>query len=106
MSELLIHIAEQFSDAPGGRCREDGPYSGEEFRDEFLTPAMNNTSISKIIINFDESYGYATSFLEEAFGGLARIFGVNEVLNKLVFISNEEPNLIEEVNKYIKTSVE
>ena len=55
----------------------------------------------KLLIDFDGSYGYPTSFLEEAFGGLARIYNAKNVLEKLDFKSDEEPSLIEEVKRYI-----
>lgn len=102
---ITINIAKDFSDAPGGRHRVDGPKSGEEFRDEFLEKHFTNNNSEKIQINFDGGFGYATSFLEEAFGGLARKFGVKKVLDKLEFISDEEPSLKAEVIQYIKESV-
>ena len=40
----------------------------------------------KLTINMDGGYGYPTSFLEEAFGGLARKYDPNEVLQMLIFI--------------------
>lgn len=101
-SKLNIHIAEEFSDAPGARYYEDGDNSGQEFREKFLEKNFNNYEI--IIINLDDTEGYATSFLEEAFGGLARKFNKTEVLKKLEFISEDEPDLIEEIKEYINNA--
>jgi hypothetical protein len=50
----------------------------------------------------DGTAGYATSFLEAAFGGLAREFGKDTVLDCLKFKSDEEPYLIDEIKGYIK----
>lgn len=103
---MKINICKDFSDTPGARYRTEGDFSGEEFRERFLIPSfeeLKNTD-EKIEINFDGGYGYPTSFLEEAFGGLARKFGSNVVLKKLRFISNDEPELIKEVETYIKTA--
>jgi hypothetical protein len=97
-----ITVAKDFSDTPGGRFKKDGPNSGEEFREKYLKSEFEKLKgDEKLIIDFDGAYGYPTSFLEESFGGLARIYGSKNVLDKLVFKSEEEPNLIEEVRVYI-----
>lgn len=46
--------------------------------------------------------GYATSFLEAAFGGLAREFPIEEVVETINFKSDEEPYLIKEIQQYIR----
>lgn len=100
-----IKISKIFSETLGGRYIADGPASGEEFRDKHLRPKFESLKKKeKLLIDFDGTYGYPTSFLEEAFGGLARILGVEAVLNKLEFKSDEEPSLIEEVIGYIKNA--
>ena len=103
---MEIIISKDFSETPGARKRTDGEYSGEEFRETLLIPkyldAIKNNE--KLIINLDGGYGYPTSFLEEAFGGLARRYDFNEVLNTLEFTSNDEPSLIEEIVDYIKNA--
>jgi hypothetical protein len=53
-------------------------------------------------VDLDGTMGYATSFLEEAFGGLARKHPDEEVLNHLRFCSKDEPYLIDELTQYIK----
>jgi len=101
-----IKISESFSETLGGRYRTDGPFSGEEFREGILYPAFQSLKEGKkLLIDFDGTYGYPTSFLEEAFGGLVRIIGSSiEVLDKLEFKSDEEPSLIKEVIGYIKNA--
>jgi hypothetical protein len=100
--DVTINIAKDFIDAPGGRSKKDGSFSGEEFRENFLDQHFNDASKNyKIIIILDGAYGYATSFLEEAFGGLARKYGKDKVNSRLEFISKEEPLLIEEIQSYI-----
>ena len=56
-------------------------------------------------MNLDGGCGYATSFLEEAFGGLARLYTPEKVLKVLEFKSNEEPYLISDVTRYIKEAI-
>ena len=100
MKKLTINIAKDFSDCPGARYYEDGDFSGQEFRENFLE--KNFKKYELIEINLDGTEGYATSFLEEAFGGLARQYSPEEVLKKIKYISTEEPNLIDEIISYIK----
>jgi len=99
---MEINIAKDFSITPGGRFKKDGPFSGEDFREKLLEPHFRNESTEKIIINFDGVEGFSTAFLEEAFGGLVRIFGVAVVRKRLEFISVEDPLLLKEVHNYIE----
>ncbi|MGV8082001.1 MAG: STAS-like domain-containing protein [Syntrophales bacterium] len=100
--EINIDISKEFSTSPGGRTKDGGPFSGEEFREKFLEKHFDNPSDTyKITIIMDGTYGYATSFLEEAFGGLARKYGKERVNSRLEFVSKEEPLLIEEIKSYI-----
>ena len=102
-----INILKNFSKAPGGRFRTDGPFSGEEFREKFLEPHfVDSNDQSKVVIIFDGAEGYGTSFLEEAFGGLARKFGVQRCVEKLEFVSKGDNLLIQEVNNYISSAME
>ena len=47
-------------------------------------------------------YGYPTSFLEEAFGGLARQVGSDIALRHLHFVSTEDLLLRDEIERYIR----
>lgn len=105
---IHIKIATDFSDAPGGRFAHEGTASGEEFRVKILEPKYleakaNNTFVE---IDFDGGYGYLPSFLDEAFGQLAKKYSVDDVLGRLKFISNDEPNLIDRVKSYMMQSAE
>ena len=100
---MIINIAIDFSRTPGFRYKSDGPFSGQMFREEKLEPSFENDENRETIkIILDGVAGYATSFLEEAFGGLARKFGIDKVLERLEFFSDEEPLLIEEIRNYIR----
>ncbi len=89
MSERTISIASEFSPFPGGRYRADGPFSGEEFRDDLLLPALRSNS--RVTIVLDGTAGYRSSFLEEAFGGLVRLRGVkrDDLARRLAVIAND-----------------
>lgn len=102
--EIRIAIAKDFSRAPGARYRRHGPHSGEEFLEDILMPALRTAEEmnSKVVVVLDGALGYATSFLEEAFGGLVRNgFTKSAIHARLKFISNEEPDLIDEIWTYI-----
>lgn len=104
MDTLTVYVKE-FSITPGSRELDEGKkaHSGEEFRIKFLEPAFKKIlkTENKLIVNLDGTIGYGTSWLEEVFGGLARIYGREVVKNKLTFISDEEPYLIDDINEYI-----
>ena len=67
---MRIKVAEQFSRTPGGRYKIDGRFSGEEFREKLLEPAI--ATGQRVTVDFDGVLGLSASFLEEAFGGLIR----------------------------------
>ena len=74
---MTINIAERFSRHPAGRVALDGPDNGERFREEILVPALNEALGSghggRVIVDIDGCRSFGSSFLEEAFGGLARV---------------------------------
>jgi len=69
-----INIADEFAVYPGGRYRKDGPFSGEEFRDDLLVPVLKGLGkgYDRVIVILDGVKGFAGSFLDEAFAGLIR----------------------------------
>lgn len=100
---IKINIAQDYSKVPGGRFIKDGLYSGEDFREKILRPKFYEAEKehTTLQIDLDGGYGYGSSFLDEAFGGLARILKNPEILN-IQFISQEEPDLIPQIKKYIE----
>ncbi|MBQ6979659.1 MAG: STAS-like domain-containing protein [Clostridia bacterium] len=107
MEKIIINIAKDFSETPGPRYQKDGEFSGEEFREKVLVPKYNEAVEKKVKleINLDGGYGYPPSFLEEAFGGLVRKFGKEEVVKTLEFVSLEEPYLLETIQKYMEKAI-
>lgn len=80
-TEMTIDVANEFSPYPSGRVTKDGDYNGERFRKEFLIPAIKKAFKAKgaaasVVIDLDGVRTFGSSFLEEAFGGLARDKGV------------------------------
>lgn len=100
---MLIKVATDFSETPAGRLIEDGPYSGQAFREKILVPALRDHD--EVIVDLDGVEGFGSSFLEESFGGLAREekFSSDELLQKLQFITSD-PALEDEIRGYISAS--
>lgn len=96
---ITINIAKDFSRSPGPRYESIGPHSGERFRNEILLPAIRKSEDLKIIL--DGTLGYGSSFLEEAFGGLVRGGTDRDYIDRIQFVSEEEPELIDEILEYI-----
>lgn len=106
MGTKILNIAKDFSRCPGARYRKEGEFSGEEFREDYLIPRLEEalTNGDILLIDLDGSSGYSTSFIEESFGGLIRnnkytLQQLNEVLD---FKSDEDPSYIEDIKDYLK----
>ncbi len=103
---MILRIAEEFSRLPGPRFRREGENSAEQFREELLIPRFKEADSSGqiLLVDLDGVFGYATSFLEESFGGLARQFGIERVLSCLSFKSSDEPYLEDDIVRYVRES--
>jgi hypothetical protein len=103
---VKIIISKQFSEAPGARYKTDGSFSGELFREILLEPRFKEAieTSQRLFVDLDGGYGYAISFLEESFGGLARIYGSQKVLSILDLKSDDELGLIKDIIKYIQNA--
>jgi len=93
-----------FTIYPNTRYRTEGEGSGEEFFEEFLKPAFSKVleNGETLVVDLDGTEGYATSFLDESFGLLAKEFGSEKVLDRLKIISLEEPDWESEILSYIR----
>jgi hypothetical protein len=101
LNTKTIKISKEFSVTPKGReYPKDGEFTGDKFRKEFIEPIFDQ--YDKIIINLDDLYGCPSSFREEAFGGLARIYSPEKVLAKLEFVCTDEPPLVDTIINDIK----
>lgn len=101
-----VKVAE-FTKFPGPRYSKLGSYSGEEFRDKYLIPAMAHGA-EDLVVDLDGVFGFGSSFLEEAFGGLVRK-GLPE--KQILFIiknlkSDDDPSLLREIEGYVKAQLE
>lgn len=90
-----------YTEYPGPRYQTQGTHSGEEFFKEVLKPLFEKMlsqemddpkNVYILEVNLDRTAGYASSFLDEAFGNLAYEFSQEVVLPRLRIISKEEPD--------------
>ncbi len=104
---IIINIAQEYTKTPGGRFIKEGPFSGEDFRKKLLKPKFEDACKTgqQLRVVLDGGYGYATSFLEEAFGGLARELQDRAILS-IEIVSDEEPVLIEKIKTYIESALQ
>lgn len=99
-----LSVLKEFTETPGPRYAEDGKFSGRQFLDELLNPRFNEalSQDAVLFVDLDGTAGYATSFLEESFGGLARLHTAPVVLDHIDFKSEDEPYLKEDIRRYIR----
>ena len=104
---LIINIPKDYTKSPGGRFISEGDFSGEEFRETILLPKYEKAIHDKdsLIVELDGGFGYGPSFLEESFRGLARKLQDNRILKTIKIISDEEPQLIEDIQRYMKDAL-
>lgn len=81
-----------FSEYPGPRFKSQGDSSGEEYFESILKPNFEKviTDSTKLFVDLDGTAGYASSFIDEAFGKLVMEFGIDIVKSHLEVISNDE----------------
>lgn len=108
---MNINICNEYTDTPGGRYKEQGPYSGEEFREKILKRAyfVAKDKREKLIIDLDGGFGYGSSFLEEAFGGLIRELEpeqYKDIFDIIEIKSDDEPTLIADIRRYIQNAID
>ena len=97
---ITVNIAKDFTRYPSGRYKKNGTTSGEGFREQFLEESLSKGE--KVIVEFDGTIGYGSSFLEEAFGGLVRKLKIPQAtLAELLTLSSSDKSIVAEVNQYI-----
>lgn len=92
-SEHKLIIIE-YTEYPGPRYCDQGESSGEDFYHTQLNSAFLKAIKSnyKLKVVLDGTAGYASSFLDEAFGNLVYDFTLEKIKKHLVIISEEEPD--------------
>ncbi len=99
-----LKISTEFSPYPGARYYSDGPFSGQAFYMGYLKPAFEEVIENEdiLVVDLDDTAGYASSFLSESFGRLAQDFSIETVKAHLKIVSWQEPDWKDRIwNDYI-----
>lgn len=97
---IKINVATDFTRYPSGRYKKNGSSSGEEFREKHLEPHLKKGESIELFL--DDTIGYGSSFLEEAFGGLVRALGMKaEKIIPMLKLQSIDKSLIQEIEEYI-----
>lgn len=105
MDKIIIKLSDDYTKTPGVREEIEGDFPGEEFLEKILSPRFKQALAEKkkLFVDLDDTAGYATSFLESAFGGLAREYkDYKIILDNLELKSDDDPFLIDDIKEYIK----
>lgn len=96
-----ISILENFSEFPALRHCNISDNSGEEFYHTILNREFKEIyeNGGRLTIDLDNTAGYASSFLDEAFGNLVFDFTLAVVSPKIEIISEQEPHWKEMILK-------
>lgn len=91
---MEISILKDFTEYPGLRHCDISDKSGEEFYHLVLNEKFKNAIEfnQNLIIDLDNTGGFASSFLDEAFGNLVYDFSLEKVKNSVEIISIQEPH--------------
>jgi|GEM_PF-316670 hypothetical protein len=94
-----------YSQSPGPRYCNQGEDSGEDFYHKTLNAKFYEAykKQTKLVVDLDGPDGYASSFLDEAFGNLIYDFGIDLVKDFLEMKSDEEPEWKEMLYNYTFT---
>jgi hypothetical protein len=110
MNNLQINVAKDFTRLPGVRTAAEGDNSGEAFLRSHLYPKFVEAVKNRVqlVVNLDGTAGYATSFLEAAFGGLIRGDELYQIpptelsqVHKTLVIVSSDRYLQEEIEEYM-----
>jgi hypothetical protein len=87
-------IITEYTEYPGPRYCNQGEHSGEDFYHQKLNSTFYQaiSNGNKLTIDLDGTAGYASSFLDEAFGNLVFDFSLDLVKPNLEIISTQEPD--------------
>jgi hypothetical protein len=92
---------EEYTEYPGGRFVRLGPFSGEDFRETVLREIFETGK--KIEIDATGVVtSFSPSFLDEAFGTLAKEYGYERFLETVTLFSTDNPQLTEKMLYYVK----
>jgi len=106
LSNMITVRVSDFTTLPGARYRDDGDGSAEQFFDERIKRHLKDKE--PILIDFDNTWGYASSFLSELALEISQQCEQDklDVRKKIEIKSDDEPGLAERFWGYIDESID
>ena len=106
MSNMITVRVSDFTTLPGARYKKDGDGSAEQFFNERIKRHFKDKE--SILIDFDNTWGYASSFLSELALEISRQCKQDklDVRKKIEIKSDDEPGLAERFWGYIDESID
>ncbi|MCC5075674.1 STAS-like domain-containing protein [Xanthomonas citri pv. glycines] len=95
MKSTMFNVAKSFSRFPGGRRKDHGQFSGEEFRNKVTIPLLD--SYDHVTFDLSGTVGYSSGFLDEAFGEIGKILGISEAKRRVTILAQDDPEAVETV---------
>lgn len=94
-----------FTRYPGGRYKRISKFSGEEYRDDHLAPALKDGEV--VVVELDGTVGYGSSFLDELFGGIVRKMRWHSVndFDSHILLQSKNRSFIDEARQYVAEAV-
>ncbi len=99
-----IVLVRDFTDCPAGRMRAHGPGSGEEFREDFLRPAL--VLQDEVTVDLNGADSLPPAFLDEAFGPLAAELGQAEFYRRVRVILDDDETAVRKLSETIALRAE
>lgn len=96
MQEILIKVLD-FTEYPDVRYINQDVDSGEQYYYDVIKPNFS-TALEEnkvLVVDLDNTAGYASSFLDEAFGNLVYDFDFDKIKSHLKIISLQEPDWVD-----------
>lgn len=94
MSDIKINVSD-YTRVPGGRFKDSGDNSAEEFFERFLLPHIDDQTTGTITIDFSNTWGYPVSFtsqlglyLKDALGSL------DAVKRRIVAVADDDSEVV------------
>jgi len=85
MKQLKIS---DYSEYPGGRFSTDGPWAGDQYRDEIYEPALEANELLEVDMTGLKIL--LPSFVDEAFGPSIKTLGKAEFVRRVSFVYSRE----------------
>lgn len=102
MNALTILRVADWTKTPGGRYRHITAWSGEEYRDKVLIPALDSSDI--VEVNLDGVHGYGSGWLSEVFEALIEKRGP-DVRSRIRLTSTQFGYRVDQVYQWMDEAV-